>query len=211
LLDEYNNEHIYLKAFLNQNMLEPALSCLANMIRVTGQWLLQKINVKGSDELLQLSNQIGYFVSAAPNVTEPLHQLVSTLDSINAESKQDIESFSLTVLRWHDSVLNFARKTNSPHFSEQPSSYELIDLSEDEIPMNYLRSRRALAKLNSGELLRIRLKNVSTSTLIEKGLKQIGYIVLLSEKERGRSSIILSVLKPHEDVGQNIRPQLAMS
>jgi len=193
-LSEVRYEKGFSETFIRQNELNSAFECAENMLTLLAKSLLFTKNEVYVDDKLLVAEKLerifrskGVKNNAYLNLWERLGVLKSVNDKLSAEEYfQDLDS-------WHTAVLGVINSPAKPKLQIQSS---VLDLTDDALPLQYLKARQSFGALENGKSLQLVFRQGPDANLVFKGLESQGFQLLSLDEKTELQQTVLHVLKP---------------
>ena len=198
---EAKNEHTYCVSFINQNMLDSAIECCQNILRLTASSILHSRRIKGSNDLNQLADQLALLAYDQSKLIACFQELIHRLElEQKAMNKESLSKLFSDIYRWHETIVELEKNgkldTTSDSGKKQKKEMPLVqvaDFSYEALPSAFLNIKKLLARSKPGELVHIRIKSGNDSNTIIKDLRSLGYSSINQKESKSTNSLSLEV------------------
>ncbi len=196
---EVKNEQSYRNAFLRQGMLQESLECAENILKLAGNSALFIAGEKSDDDLAQICQRLKE-VMTPTDVVMKIESFVAkyTVLALELDKEANLAFFG-ELDKWVSEVevicRNWQPKPKVRAKKATKKFHAVLDLTEEECPMHYLKARMALKKIGDKEILPIRLTQGEATRLVSDSLKSIGYEIIATEADNEQQTNLLKVRK----------------
>jgi len=123
--------------------------------------------------------------------------LWEALDGLNGVNNKPIaEQFFRDLNAWYVVVLEMLDITGKPKSKPKTQKTAVLDLTDDALPLQYLKARQSFNALENGKSLKIIFQQGPDAGLVLKGLQSQGYQLLALEDKNELQQTMLHMLKP---------------
>lgn len=191
-LSEIRYEKEFSETFMRQNEIDAALDCAENILALLAKSLLFKKGHVYSNDRVYIADKLSGIVGnddSEKNVYLKLRENIDVLKVTN--DKPRTEQFFQDLNAWYASVLEMLEKPG-----ESKKKAQVLDLTDDALPLQYLKARQSFNALENGRSLKIIFRQGPDTALVLKGLQSQGYELLNQEEKFELQQTTLLMLKP---------------
>ena len=194
-LSEIRYEKEFSETFMRQNEIESALDCAENILVLLAKSLLFTKGHKYIDDRSHVGDKLALVFGNEESEKNSYLNLWETLDVLKvANNKPIAEQFFRDLNAWYVVVLEMLDITEKPR--PKTSKMGVLDLTEDALPLQYLKARQSFNALENGKSLQIIFRQGPDAGLVLKGLQSQGYQLLALEDKNESQQTMLHMLKP---------------
>ena len=196
-LSEIRYEKEFSETFMRQNEIESALDCAKNILVLLAKSLLFTKGHSYIDNRSHVAAKLALVFGNENSGKNAYLTLWEALDGLNGVNNKPIaEQFFRDLNAWYVVVLEMLDITGKPKSKPKTQKTAVLDLTDDALPLQYLKARQSFNALENGKSLKIIFQQGPDAGLVLKGLQSQGYQLLALEDKNELQQTMLHMLKP---------------
>jgi len=211
-LSEIRYEKEFSETFMRQNEIESALGCAENILVLLAKSLLFTKGHTYIDDRSHVGAKLALVFGNNKSVNNAYLTLWETLDGLKvANNKPIVEQFFQDLDAWYVVVLEMldisGKSQPKPKPKPKPKTQKtsILDLTDDALPLQYLKARQSFNALENGKSLKIIFRQGPDAGLVLKGLQSQGYQLLARDDKAEVQQTMLHMLKPANYVKKSVQ------